>query len=403
MPFPLFFIHPPKSGGTTVISFFDLNKGKDQFVNFEWDRDGWQSCRDKLLETSIGGGHQPFGIHRVLKSPVNYCTILRDPLARQISHYWYAANGKNGDVERGASVSTTEALVQRGALSLDDWVSESLGGKNLFVQMLSGHSVLNDTSFEVALAHLQHHIGAVGVCENMSEFLLRLCGMSELRLPFYFETNKTRGSSKERSHLSEQARQKFLEDNRLDYEIFQNARHMIDKHADESGRIFSNALELVKVIQAEINQLENPHLHSSMVFGFDEAFLSEVTNVIRRFDLAPINEYLEFAQNRQPVLADMFDGFVDAVHDGVVSGWAVNLSQPEQNVALEVRAGTRVIARGCSGEYRPDVADAGYPSSHAGFTIRLPADIAEGFSVTIANSPEGLHNAGIWRQGWHCA
>jgi hypothetical protein len=403
MPFPIFFIHPPKSGGTTVISFFDLNKGKDQFVNFEWNRDGWQNCRDKLFATSIGGGHHAYGIHRLLKRSVNYCTILRDPLARQISHYWYAANGKNGEVERGASVSTTEALAQRGELSLDDWVSESLGGKNLFVQMLSGHSVLNETSLEVAQTHLQQHIGAVGVCENMSEFLLRLCGMSALQLPFYFETNKTRGSSKDRSHLSEEARQKFLQDNSLDYEIFQNAKRIIERHADESGRIYSNALELVQIIQAEINRLDNPYIHSSMVFGFDEAFLSEVTSVIRRFDLAPINAYLEFARSRQPVLADMFDGFVDTVHGGVVSGWAVNLTHPEQAVALEVRAGTQVVAHGRSGEYRPDVANAGYPSSHAGFSIPLPADIPDGFHVTIENSTESLQNAGIWRQGWHCA
>ncbi len=141
MSFPLFFIHPPKSGGSTVISFFDLNKGKDQFINFEWDRNGWENCHDELMATSVGGGHHPYGIHRLLKRPVSYCTILRDPLARQISHYWYAFNGKNGEVERGASVSPTEALVQRGALSLDDWVSESMAGKNLFVHMLSGHAV----------------------------------------------------------------------------------------------------------------------------------------------------------------------------------------------------------------------------------------------------------------------
>jgi len=403
MSFPLFFIHPPKSGGTTVISFFDLNKGKDQFVNFEWDRNGWQNCRDKLFETSIGGGHHPYGIHRLLKRSVNYCTILRDPLARQISHYWYAANGKNGEVERGASVSPTEALAQRGTLSLDDWVSESLGGKNLFVQMLSGHSVLNETSLEIAQTHLQQHIGAVGVCEDMSEFLLRLCGMSGLQLPFYFESNRTRGSSKDRNHLSDEARLKFLDDNRLDYEIFQNATQMIKRHANESGRVFSDALERVKVIQAAINQLENPYIHSSMVFGFDDAFLSKVTSVIRRFDLAPVNAYLDYARSRQPVLADMFDGFVDAVHNGVVSGWAVNLSHPEQQVALEVRVGAQVVARGHSGEYRPDVASAGYPTSYAGFSIPMPADITDGFHVTIANSTESLHNAGIWRQGWHCA
>ncbi|CAB3780834.1 hypothetical protein LMG28614_01099 [Paraburkholderia ultramafica] len=403
MPFPIFFIHPPKSGGSTVISFFELNKGNDQFANFEWDRSGWESCRAKLLTTSIGGGHHPYGIHRILKRPVNYCTILRDPLARQISHYRYAANGKNGDVVRGTSVSITEALVQRGTLSLDEWVAESLGGKNLFVQMLSGHSVLNESSLDIAQTHLRQHIGTVGVCENMSDFLLGLCGMSGLKLPFYFETNRTRGSSKNKGHLSEAARQKFLEDNCLDYEIFRDANRMIERYADESGRIFSNALDLVRIIQAEINQLENPHVHSSIVFGFDEAFLSKVLSVIRRFDLAPIDEYLEFAQSRQPVLADLFEGFVDTIRDGVVSGWAVNLSRPDQRVPIEVRVDREVVASGWSGEPRPDVANAGYPSSHAGFSIPLPAGISDGFHVAISNSPESLHNAGIWRQGWHCA
>src|SRR6185437_14141161 len=126
-------------------------------------------------------------------------------------------------------------------------------------------------------------------------------------------------------------------------------------------------------------------------------------NVVRRFDLGPINEYLQLAQSRQPAPADMFDGFIDAVHDGVVSGWAVNLSRPEQSVPLEVRVGPKVVASGWSGEQRPDVAKAGYPSSYAGFSILLPAGLSDGFQVTIANSPESLHNAGIWRQGWHCA
>jgi hypothetical protein len=403
MPFPIFFIHPPKSGGSTVISFFDLNVGKDRFANFVWDREGWGSCRAKLLGSGIGGGHHPYGMHRTIKHPVRYCTILRDPLARQISHYWYAASGKNGEVKRGVSVSMPEALVQQGAMSLDEWVGESLAGKNLFVQMLSGHSVLNESSLAAAQSHLRQHIGTVGLCENMSEFLLRLAGMNGLKLPFYFETNRTIGTPKGNSPLSDAARQKFLEDNRLDYELFHDAKRLIQSQVDEGGDVFSNALELVQVIQKEINRLENPHIYSSMVFGFDEAFLAKVESVIRRFDLAPINAYLEFAQSRQPVLADMFEGFVDTVYNGAVTGWAVNLSRPEEKVPLEVRVGDEVVARGWSGESRPDVAGAGYPSAHSGFSIPLPAHLQGGFHVAIANSPESLNNAGIWQQGWHCA
>ncbi|ADG14697.1 conserved hypothetical protein [Paraburkholderia atlantica] len=402
MSFPTFFIHPPKCGGSTVISCFDLNKGNDQFINFAWDEDGWGTCRAKLLETGIGGGHQPYGIHRLIKHPVDYCTILRDPLARQISHYRYAVNGKNGEVTRGVCVSTKEALAQQGVLSLDEWVSESLGGKNLFVQMLSGEPAVNEASLAVARIHLREQISTVGVCEDMSEFLLRLCGSTGMKLPFYFEANRTSGASKGKAHLSDAARQKFIDDNSLDYELFRDATRIVEAYAKDTGSIFSNALELVRVIQSEINQLENPHVYSSWVFGFDGSFLSRVHEVIRRFDLAPINAYLEFAQSQRRPEVDLFDGFVDTVGDGVVRGWAINLSQPERQVPLEVRIGAQIVATGLSGEPRPDVASAGYPSSNSGFSITLPDGIPEGFCVTIADSTERLHNAGTWRQGWHC-
>lgn len=399
---PTFFIHLPKCGGSTVTSFFNLNKGNDQFISFVWDQDGWGKCRAKLLETQVGGGHQPYGIHRVIKHPVSYCTILRDPLARQISHYWYAANGKNGEVTRGVSVSTPEALAQQGVLSLDEWVRESLGGRNLFVQMLSGEPAVNEASFAVAQIHLCEQIRTVGVCEDISEFLLRLCGSTGMKLPFYFEANRTNGAPKGKAHISEAARQKFIDDNRLDYELFRCANRIVETYAKEAGSVFSKALELVRVIQSEIDQLENPHVYSSSVFGFDGSFMSRVDEVIRRFDLAPIDTYLEFAQSRQRPRADLFDGCVDTVRDGVVYGWAVNLSEPERQVALEVRVGTQIVATGCSGEPRPDVASAGYPSAYSGFSIPLPDDIPEGFRVTIANSTERLHKAGTWRQGWHC-
>jgi hypothetical protein len=402
MSFPSFFIHPPKCGGSTVISFFGLNKGNDQFTSFIWDEGGWGNCRAKLLETQVGGGHQPYGIHRAIKHPVNYCTILRDPLARQISHYWYAANGKNGAVTRGVSVSTPEALALQGVLSLDEWVSESLGGKNLFVQMLSGEPVVNEASLAVAQIHLREQIGTVGVCEDMSEFLLRLCGSTGMKLPFYFEANRTNGAPKGKTRLSEAARQKFIDDNSFDYELFHDANRIVEAYAKEMGSVFSNALELVRVIQSEINQLENPYVYSATVYGFDASFLSRMHQVIGRFDLAPIHAYLEFAQSRQRAPVDLFDGFVDTVSDGKVSGWAINLSQPERQVPLEVRVGAQIVATGRSGEPRPDVASAGYPSSNSGFSIPLPDGIPEGFCVTIANSTERLHNAGTWRQGWHC-
>lgn len=400
---PTFFIHPPKSGGSTVISFFDLNYGPNHFVNFEWDRDGWEYKREKLRETTVGGGHQSYGIHRNLRIPLSYCTILRDPLARQVSHYWYAFNGKNGEVARGASVSAVEALVKRGEISLDEWVSESYGGENLFVQMLSGRSVVDATSLEIARTNLHQQIKTAGVCEDMSAFLLQLCGKIGLSLPFYVETNRTGRSPQSAVQPSEAAVQKFVDANQLDYDLYRFLNDKLNREILASGGLYSKALDVVKTVQAEINKLENPHLHTSTIFGFDPHHLAKVRSVAREFDLTPIEEYVKFAQARQTTIADMYDGFVDVVRDGTVSGWVVNLSQPDQSVLIEIRVGDDVVAHGWSGEHRPDVFAAGYRTSRSGFAIRLPESALGGFDVAIAGSSETLQNSGTWQQGWHCA
>ncbi|MCD9120188.1 chondroitin 4-O-sulfotransferase [Cupriavidus sp. UGS-1] len=399
---PIFFIHPPKSGGSTVISFFELNRGERQFVHFEWDRDPeWRTSLGRLVETGVGGGHHSFGMHRFLKRPLAYCTILRDPLARQISHYWYAFNGKNGEVERGASVSTVEAMVRRGEISLDEWVAGSYAGKNLYVHMLSGDPALNEHSLDLARYNLRHHIPVAGLCEDMSAFLLRLCGRTGFGLPFYAETNVTNISGSRKQQLSESAREKFLADNAWDYALYQDVRESNDRDKTAGGELFDKALALVRTVQAELNQVENPHEHASMIFGYDHAHLGKLREIAQSFDLAPIRDYIEHSQQSIAAPADIYEGFVDAVRENSVSGWAINLTRPDRPVSIEVWSGNEMVAAGTTGEPRPDVAAAGYGSSHTGFSIALPPLHGTAFRVAIAGASDPLNNAGPWRQGWH--
>jgi hypothetical protein len=157
-----------------------------------------------------------------------------------------------------------------------------------------------------------------------------------------------------------------------------------------------------RVIQSEIDRLDNPHVHSATVFGIDGSFLARVHEVIRRFDLAPIDTYLEFAQSRRRAPADLFDGFVDTVRDGVVGGWA---GRPERTGAAGPARGA---SRHANRRDRPQRLAAARHSERrlSERTQRIFDSTAggapEGFRVTIANSTESLHNAGTWRQGWHC-
>jgi hypothetical protein len=400
---PIFFIHPPKSGGSTVISFFDLNVGAGGFANFEWGSSGWGGARETFLKTRVGGGHQPFGMHSELRLALDYCTIVRDPLARHISHYWYAHSGKNGAVARGTSVSSLEGAVQRGEISLDEWIAKSCAGTNVFVQMLSGHQTVSEKSLDVALANLGRHITIAGTCDDMSAFLLRLCGRAGFEFPFYINTNNTEKPAKGVVSIDDATIEIFKHSNSLDYELYRKVRERVAEKIRNEGAVFQRALDVVRTVQSEINKLENPYSHRSILAGFDPDYLAHVREVARSFDLDAIEEYVRFCQTQQLIAIDMYDGFVDSVNDRIVSGWVVNLSRPEEKVQIEICVGDCVVATGLSGGYRPDLVEAGYPTSDAGFSIQLPESAMGGFRVAISGSSEMLHGTGTWECGWHPA
>ncbi|MBN3808178.1 chondroitin 4-O-sulfotransferase [Paraburkholderia sp. Ac-20347] len=402
--YPIFFVHPPKSGGSSVLSFFAINNGPEGFARFVWDEPGWPAMMEELRRTGVGGGHQNYGFHVLNKTPLDYVTIFRDPLQRQISHYWYAVTGKNGDIEQGfASISHAEALVRAGRITLDDWVAGSHDGGNIFVKMLSGRAVADDEAFCLAKENIEHRFLAVGDCADVSEFLLLLCARSKFDLPFYFPTNVTKAGGEKRVPVSQWAKDKFAADNALDYKLFDFAKAQLAEDIKSLGEGFLAALEAVRKVQDVINRLENPYRYASSESGFDGGYIAEVREVILQSDLTAINDFLASARSRYRETGDFVDGTVDSVEHGVVSGWALNLARPESIVELEILAGGRVVATGRTGAARPDVAAAGYMSSNTGFRIELPPEAGSEFVIRVVGSHENIRGGGHWFQGWHRA
>ena len=403
---PLFFIHPPKSGGSTVRTFFDLNLGSGQFSDFLWNRSRWNDCKQRFSISKFGGGHLSFGYHRALKMAVDYTTILREPLARQISHFHYARSGKNGEVSQGVPVSLTEAGVLRGDISIDEWVSESYDDLNLLTKMVSGHSNPDPTSLQVAKNNLRAHFCTVGTCEDMSSYLLRLCATSGLQMPFYVEANRANPKSPA-SPVSEAAKHKFLEANRLDVELYREASTLIAQDEQSYGQTFVDALEQVKHIQRQINAMPNPHVHNSFAFGFDDEHLAKVRTFVKDCNLDAVQYFLTQAREAKcHEKPDLYEGHVDGILDGVVRGWALNFTRPADAVHLKVVCGDRVIATGRTGEPRADVQAAGYETPTAGFSIPLPTDVLsskEDVHVLIEGNSQRFPSSGPWRLSWHLA
>ncbi|MEX2217652.1 MAG: sulfotransferase family 2 domain-containing protein [Phycisphaerales bacterium] len=93
-PRPLVFLHIPKAAGTTLQSFimqhyrkgvraYRFTGSREQLEKFRTMPQAQRDSFDLLL------GHVNYGIHELVSAPATYLTMLRDPVERIISHYYF--------------------------------------------------------------------------------------------------------------------------------------------------------------------------------------------------------------------------------------------------------------------------------------------------------------------------
>jgi hypothetical protein len=173
----LVFLHVPKTGG---MSF-------EQLVLRQFSRrarlqaDATDTSRFTTLWNALPAqrraairclhGHLPFGVHAVLPEPVRYVTLLRDPVERVVSAYYFAL--------RRPEVPSHRELVRSG-MSLHDYVTSALSADvhDAQTRALCGGHLPEDARGADSLARAQRHLAerfaVVGLCERFDETAL-LC------------------------------------------------------------------------------------------------------------------------------------------------------------------------------------------------------------------------------------
>ena len=89
------FLHLPKTAGTTVNRLIEWEYRLSEMysidpVLFEWSAAHLRKLtRDRLKKIRMFKGHMLFGLHEVLPQPATYITVLRDPVDRVISAFYF--------------------------------------------------------------------------------------------------------------------------------------------------------------------------------------------------------------------------------------------------------------------------------------------------------------------------
>jgi glycosyltransferase involved in cell wall biosynthesis len=242
----LIFLHIPKAAGTTLhsileghyppsscYSIYDPDEAAKEFV--QWPRERREPIR--LLK-----GHVAFGLHESLIGETTYITLLRDPVDRIMSHYYYA--------KRMPSHYLYNKITER-TMSLQDYASAGLTDEldNGQVRLLAG--IASDKSVPIgacdtnllnlAKSHIERHFCVAGLSERFDESLaLMAIQLGWDWTPSYESLNVT-PERPGKGQVDPAARAAIERANPLDCELYAWAKHrfeaLLDQHRDEVTRL----------------------------------------------------------------------------------------------------------------------------------------------------------------------
>lgn len=226
------FLHIPKAAGTTLTQILRRQYSEQQILCLTLPNntkalphsEKLQIKLDKLRQLSdsekrqikLLHGHFPFGAHELLPQSATYITMLRDPVKRVISTYFYA--------KRTPGHRHYEKINQEG-ISLKDYISSKINPQlnNGQVRMLSGKSDVdfgncNEKMLEKAKSNLNNYFSVVGTLESFDKTVLSIKEVLGYNNVFYSKTNVSK--SKNDQQIDSNLIEMIKSENELDLELY---------------------------------------------------------------------------------------------------------------------------------------------------------------------------------------
>ncbi|MEO6969971.1 MAG: sulfotransferase family 2 domain-containing protein, partial [Chthoniobacterales bacterium] len=94
------FLHLPKTAGTTLNRLIEWEYPLSEMYSIDPVLFRWSAAHlrklspDRLKKTRMFKGHMLFGLHEALPQPATYITVLRDPVDRVLSAFYFMRSYK---------------------------------------------------------------------------------------------------------------------------------------------------------------------------------------------------------------------------------------------------------------------------------------------------------------------
>jgi len=247
----IIFLHLPKTGGVTLRTTLKWKYAPD-ILSFETLTKPAESLAEVPLnqrrKARVLTGHLHYGVHEYMPQRCDYITLLREPIARVISYYYYIL---------GHAKHWRHAELVRSHITLEEFVRTSVerGIENDQTRMLSGRGAgeldagtLGRKALDEAKRNLERFL-VVGVTERFDESFILIRRALGWKLPLYVTANVSTGPKP----ASEAAVESIRQRNQLDLELYAFARELLSAAVEREGESLRHEVAIFRVL----NRLPN--------------------------------------------------------------------------------------------------------------------------------------------------
>lgn len=190
-------MHIPKTGGSTIEAIMKRKSfpGNAFFLdstNSLANLDRLYSLGEEELEKiSLLYGHFDYGLHGIFSTPSTYVTMLRNPMDRVISHFFYVKNSPEHFLyEKVKHLHTLSGyLTAELSTELDNGQVRMLAGIGSFNGQTVPFGEVTKAHLEQAVANMENHFLYVGLQEYFDVSLLQMGKMLHLGKMSYHSLN----------------------------------------------------------------------------------------------------------------------------------------------------------------------------------------------------------------------
>lgn len=254
----IIFLHIPKTAGSSLRTIVYRQYSNETVFQFYDPLDNHRKSRDELVERLKTGkpplrliiGHMGFGIHKYLDGPFSYFTMLRDPIERTISTYYYIRHYSSHPLNAQARCQSLDEFV--GSYETIDnnmtrFLSQVKLQSQLSQQQIIPPGQCTREMLDCAKQNLKQYFKVVGLVERFDESLLLFKQAFGWHNIFYKKMNVNK-KRLQRQNIPAATLHKIERANELDLELYQYSKSMFDTQIESQKLDFKVRLHTFKVL-----------------------------------------------------------------------------------------------------------------------------------------------------------